>query len=60
MAIPSTADGKVSAVDAPETENLDGIEEEEDDDDDDADLEAALAAEMEKDDDDGGEAQGET
>lgn len=60
-------DGKVSAVDAPDAENLDGIDEEVDDDDDDgddddddADLEAALAAEMEKDDDDGGEAQGET
>jgi RNA polymerase II subunit A-like phosphatase len=63
MAVPSAADGKVSAVDAPDTENLDGIDEEDDDDyedDDDADLEAALAAEMEKDDDDGGEAQGET
>jgi RNA polymerase II subunit A-like phosphatase len=60
MAIPSTGDGKISAVDAPDAENLDGIDEEDDDDDDDADLEAALAAEMEKDDDDGGEAQGET
>ena len=58
MAIPSTGDGKISAVDAPDAENLDGIDEEDDDDDDDADLEAALAAEMEKDDDDGGEAQG--
>lgn len=57
MATASTGDGKISAVDAPDTENLDGIDEE---DDDDADLEAALAAEMEKDDDDGGEAEGET
>jgi len=58
MATAGTGDGNISAVDAPETDDLDGIDEE--DDDDDADLEAALAAEMEKDDDDGGEAQGET
>jgi hypothetical protein len=59
MATAGTGDGKISAVDAPDIEDLDGIDEEEDDDDD-ADLEAALAAEMEKEDDDGGEAQGET
>jgi RNA polymerase II subunit A-like phosphatase len=59
MATAGPGDGTISAVDAPDTENLDGIDEEEDDDDD-ADLEAALAAEMEKEDDDGGEAQGET
>jgi len=59
MATAGTGDGTVTAVDAPDTDNLDGIDEE-DDDDDDADLEAALAAEMEKDEDDGGEAEGET